>query len=148
MTQRPEEPEPTHPYLAKPVSPSGPEGDSAPPPPPPTPYQPYAPYGAVPGYPFAQAHGGANTAMGLGIASLVCAVGAFVVCITIPGVLCGPFAIALAIQAQREMKANPGRYNNEGAATAGLITGIIGTVIGIAAIALVVFFFGFLLSVG
>jgi len=158
MTHTPEEPEPTHPFLAKPVSPSGPHESSAPPPPPPptatTPYgavpgyPPYAPYGVVPGYPFAQAHTGANTAMGLGIASLVCALGAFVVCITIPGVLCGPFAIALAIRAQREMRVNPGRYNNPGAATTGLITGIIGTVIGIGAVALVVFFFGFVFSLG
>ena len=84
--------------------------------------------------------------MGLGIASLVCAVLTLACCITIPGVLCGPFAIGLAVIAKKEMDAQPGVYNNPGAATAGLITGIIGTVLGVLMIVLVVAFFGFAIS--
>jgi len=84
--------------------------------------------------------------MGLGIASVVCALGTFLVCITLPGIFCGPFAIRLGLKAQREMRANPGVYNNASAATTGLITGIIGTAIGTLTILLVVVFFGFALS--
>jgi len=121
-----------------------------------SPYQQYAPspYGAQPygASPYAGAglftkpNGKANTAMGLGIGSLVCAVLTPVCCITIPGVLCGPFAIGLAVIAKKEMDAQPGVYNNAGAATAGLITGIIGTVLGVLMIVLVVVFFGFAIS--
>jgi hypothetical protein len=117
------------------------------------PYQPYAaspyggqPYGAPYGGVFSKPNGKANTAMGLGIASLACAVLTLVCCITIPGVLCGPFAIGLAISAKKEMDAQPGVFNNPGAAQAGLITGIIGTVLGALMIVLVVAFFGFAIS--
>lgn len=106
-----------------------------------------SPYGAQPyGGVFSKPNGKANTAMGLGIASLVCAVLTPVCCITIPGVLCGPFAIGLAISAKKEMEAQPGVFNNAGANTAGLITGIIGTVLGVLMIVLVVAFFGFAIS--
>lgn len=165
MTQPPDE---SPDFLAKPVSPSGdqsPRRDQTPPPPsygePTSPYvaqpppgavpgQPaYTPYGptpGLPGYPFARAHNGANVAMGLGIASVVCAIGTFLCCVTAPGVLCGPFAIALGVRARTEMSQNPGAYNNEGAAMTGLVTGVIGTVLGLAMIGLAVFFFGFVFS--
>lgn len=153
MTQPSDE---TPDYLAKPVSPSG---ERPPEPPPatapygspyaqqpyaeqPPAYQPFVPYGQPGAYPFAQAHGGANVAMGLGITSVVCAVLTPFICITMPGFLTGPFAIALAVRARREMAASPGAYNNGGAATAGLVTGIIGTVLGLLMTALVLFFVG------
>ncbi|MDO9458286.1 DUF4190 domain-containing protein [Nocardioides sp.] len=135
--------EPTSPYVSQPGH------GGVPPQPGYQPYaQPYAPVPGMPGYPFAQAHSGANVAMGLGITSVVCALGTFVCCVTIPGVLAGPFAIALGVRARKEMQERPGLYNNEAAATTGLVTGIIGTVLGLAMVAIVVFFFGFLWSVG
>jgi hypothetical protein len=151
MTQPPDE---TPDFLAKPVSPSGDQPSPPGPPEPPSPaygapgygYTPYAPGPGMAGYPFAQAHNGANVAMGLGIASVVCAVLTPFVCITLPGVLTGPFAIALAVRARKEMSQSPGLYNNAGAAMTGLVTGIIGTVVGLAIVALGVFFFTALLS--
>ncbi len=161
MTQPSDE---TPDFLAKPGPPSGEQPGPTPPPPPygspyvsepapgQPPYGPYAPYGAAtpgaPGYPFAQAHNGANVAMGLGITSVVCAVLTPFVCITMPGVLTGPFAIALAVRARTEMGQRPGAYNNAGAATAGLVTGIIGTVLGLLMIGLTLFVIGAVFSIG
>jgi hypothetical protein len=48
----------------------------------------------------------------------------------------------LAVRARKQMQQEPGRYNNEGAATTGLVTGIIGTVLGLVMIGVVVFFLG------
>ncbi|WP_148611317.1 DUF4190 domain-containing protein [Nocardioides rubriscoriae] len=154
MTQPPDE---SPDFLEGPVSPSGeqpsyggePTGPTHPYASPPAPgYAPYAPAPGMAGYPFAQAHGGANVAMGLGIASVVCAVLTPFVCVTMPGILTGPFAIALAVRARKEMSQQPGLYHNAGAATAGLVTGIIGTVLGLLMIALVVFVVGVLFSFG
>lgn len=156
-------PDDTPDFLAKPVPPSGDAPSDEPTGPyavqepgapttpytqhplhhhPPAPYAPYAPVPGMPGYPFAQAHGSANVAMGLGIASLVCAITTPFFCFPMVGVLCGPFAIVLGARARGDMSREPGRYNNEGAAMAGLVTGIIGTVLGLAMIGLVVLFFG------
>ncbi|WP_139977708.1 DUF4190 domain-containing protein [Nocardioides litoris] len=158
------------PDLSKPASPSGDQappapgwgqqGQPGPPPPPQVGWAPYGspppgpygsaasgptPYGGVPGYagyPFARPHGGANTAMGLGITSLVCAFATFLCCVAVVGVAAGPFAIVLALRARKEMAASPGTFSNEGAATTGLVTGIIGTVLGLAGVAVAVFFIG------
>ncbi len=148
MTDRDGEPEPTRPYLAEPAPPSGES-----PPAPTAPYQPSGPvpppaYGAMPYLPpFRQPHPHAGTAMVLGIVSLVCALGTMVVCVSLPGFLCGPFAIALALRAQRDMRDAPGAYSNEGAAMTGLVTGIIGTVVGLAMTVGLVLFFGFFLGI-
>jgi hypothetical protein len=153
----PIQPPPSYPY---PDSPSGSPYQQQPyqqyPQQPASPYQPpyqqypqASPYGVQPygaGGLFAKPNGKANTAMGLGIASVACAVLTLVCCVTIPGVLCGPFAIGLAIIAKKEMDEQPGAYNNPGAAQTGLITGIIGTVLGVLMIVLVVAFFGFAIS--
>ncbi|WP_134766982.1 DUF4190 domain-containing protein [Nocardioides sp. 1609] len=177
MSERPDETEPIQPYLAKRDSRSSegaaaPEPPTTPyeqphPGPAQQPYgqpggQPYSsphaqPYGGPQGfqpyppgaysYGYRPAHSGANTAMALGITSVVCAVLTFVVCVTLPGVLCGPFAIALALRAQKEMRTVPGHYTNESAATTGLVTGIIGTVVGLGVIALVVLYAGFVVSI-
>ena len=142
--QPPPQPQPEQPYQQYP-QPASPYQQ---------PYQQYptaSPYGAQPyggaGL-FSKPNGKANTAMGLGIASVACAVLTLVCCVTIPGVLCGPFAIGLAISAKKEMDAQPGAFNNPGAAQTGLVTGIIGTVLGVLMIVLVVAFFGFALSAG
>lgn len=152
MTTHPEEPV----DLTKPSSggePTLPLPGQQPPSPyaaPPSPYvgpPAYTPYGqGAPGYPFAQAHSGANVSMGLGIASVVCAILTVFCCFTAPGVFAGPFAIALGVRARTQMQERPGAYNNEGAALAGLITGIVGTVLGLAMIALVVFVVGTIFS--
>ncbi|QCW51685.1 hypothetical protein FE634_16985 [Nocardioides dongxiaopingii] len=174
MSERPDETEPIQSYLAKgdpsseqapaPEPPTRPHEQPHPGPaqgqPHPQSYpQPYGgqPYGGQPGYQpyppgaysygYRPSHSGANTAMALGIASIVCLVLTFVVCVTLPGVLCGPFAIALAIRAQKEMRAAPGHFTNESAATTGLVTGIIGTVLGVGVIAVAVLYAGFVVSI-
>ena len=100
------------------------------------------------GYIVTRPHQGANTAMGLGIGSVVCAGLALLCCVTLPGVLMGPFAIVLAVRAQREISRNPGVYTNAGAATTGLVTGIIGTGVGALVVVLVLTFLGFAFSLG
>lgn len=151
MTERPDEPTEPLPPVSPSYDPGNPYGAPEPTQPLPgwTPYAPPHSGYAVPQQPvyFAAGHQGANTAMGLGIASLVCAAATPFVCITLPGIFCGPFAIALAVKAQREIRAEPGRFNNAGSATTGLVTGIIGTVLGVAMIGLVVLVFGFVLGI-
>lgn len=149
-------PDPTSPYAAGP--PPGPHPTQ------PFPSQPYpqpypqagpppgaygAPYGAypvpgAPGYPFGQAHGGANTAMGLGIASVVVSVLGGLCCgiAAVVGVVLGPIALVMSLRARKDMAISPGLYNNPGAATTGLVTGIIGTVIGVGAVVLTALFIG------
>ena len=165
MTQPPGPPDETPDFLAKPVSPSG---DQAPPPLPPpasppapsygepaspytSPAQPppayaprYAPYGS--GYPFAQPHGGATTGLALGIVSVVCSVMALVTCFSIVGALAGPFAVVLGARARKEMEQSPGRYTNPGVATAAFVTGLVGSVLGIAVVGLLVLVFGLFIS--
>jgi hypothetical protein len=104
-----------------------------------------APYGApMPGQPapagwgaayHGQQHPGASRARTLGIVALVSAAVAFFCCITFPGVFCAPFAWAIGRKAQREIDASPGVYNNRGEAQAGVVMGIIGTIISIVFVA-------------
>lgn len=80
------------------------------------------PYGY--GYPQApQSSGKATAAMIVGIVSIV-------VCYV--GVLIGPVAIVLAVQAKKDIRRSNGTQTGDGMATAGLITGIVGTVIWLA----------------
>lgn len=76
--------------------------------------------GAAPPAPGAapQANGKAIAALVLGIAG----------CCLI-GLLGGIPAIILAVMARKEMRENPGKWSGEGMATAGLVLGIIGTVV-------------------
>ena len=67
--------------------------------------------------------GKAMGAMIVGIASIV-------VCYV--GVLIGPVAIVLAVLGKKDIKKSNGAQTGEGMATAGLITGIIGTVVWLA----------------
>ena len=134
------------------VSPSGPASQpsgpgfvtppSAPPPtvgpvpygPPPT----GQPYGFQPGwapaygspYPGSLNHKGATTSLVLGIIAIVSLVLTPVCCITIPGVLCAPFAWAIGAKAKREIQQQPGVYGNLGTAQTGMLMGIVMTLIG------------------
>jgi hypothetical protein len=153
-------------WLTKPTSPSG---ESAPPPDEPQPGydqpgygqsgygqsgygqpgygqpgygQPFPPqpYGQ-PGYGQApQNHGGATTSMWLGIGSLASLLLGMACCVTIPGVLAAPFAWWLGAKSKRQIDAEPGRFGNRGMAQAGFVMGIIGTILGILAIAGIIIF--------
>lgn len=123
---------------------------------PPAPYQPpyQQPWGPGP-YPpgayhqphpgllgYQQQHGGAATSMTLGIISLVAvAVSPLLCCVTLPAALTGPFGIALGSRALRDIDAEPGRYGNRSQATTGIITGAIGTALGLVLLVLLLFVF-------
>lgn len=100
-------------------------------------YAPPMPYG----YGITQNHSGATTSMVLGIISLASALLTPFCFITAPGILTGPFAIWTGLRARKQIDAEPRTYGNRGAAVAGLITGIIGTAIGLALIAAAVLLF-------
>ena len=57
-------------------------------------------------------------------ASLICGIVGIFFC----GVILGPVAIVLALNAKREIRESPGRYTGEGLATAGLVLGIVAVV--------------------
>jgi hypothetical protein len=139
------------------AQPSGPSYVTPPPPPPPTtgpvPYGPpgasgqqpwqaaWAPVYGSP-YPGTVAHRGATTSMVLGIVSIVSLVLAPFCClITLPGVLCAPFAWYAGAKARREIERSPGAYGNAGAASAGMWMGIVMTFVGLVSIAAVVALF-------
>lgn len=147
------------------ISPSGPAGQpSGPsyvtpqPPPPPMSSPPYGPpmhqppvtaqgwgQGYVPVYgaalPGTMDHKGATTALVLGIISVVCLVLGVFCCVTIPGVLCAPFAWAGGARAKREIDASPGVYGNRGAAQAGMVMGIVCSALGLLLVMATVAFF-------
>lgn len=78
--------------------------------------QPYAPY-AAPNHPQA------TTALALGLVSTI---GAFL-CL-LPAIA-GPFAIVISLKARRQIRQSQGQVGGDGMATAGLVLGIIGTVL-------------------
>lgn len=102
------------------------------------PYQPYQPPQAYPpppfppsGYPAAAASSGRATAsLVLGIVSLLCF-----------GFLAGIPAVVLGVLAHREIKESGGRVSGGGLATAGIVTGAIGTVWSLVAVAILVIAF-------
>ncbi|WP_205473286.1 DUF4190 domain-containing protein [Nocardioides sp. SYSU D00038] len=117
------------------------------PPPPPQQPPPYWTPAYLPAYPTGN-HGGAQTAMTLGIVGLVGTVGAFVCCATLPLAVCSPVAWVLGARARGQIRrAAPGTYGNEGAATAGLVMGVVGTLLLVLAIVGMVLLFGFVMSV-
>ena len=131
------------------AQPSGPSYGVPPPPPPPSagpePWQAaWAPvYGAP--MPGALDHKGASTALVLGIVSLVSLLVGLFCCITLPGVLCAPFAWAKGAKARREIEAAPGTYGNLSSAVTGMWMGIVMTILGalvIFAMAAVIVFIG------
>ncbi len=134
------------------VSPSGPAAQPSGPsyvqpsvPPPPTvPYgQPGYQQAWPPGwgpayagpYPGSQDHKGAKTALVLGIISVASLVTALLCCVTLPGVLCAPFAWFVGARAKREIERAPGVYGNLGSAVTGMWMGAVTSVLGFLAIA-------------
>ena len=101
---------------------------SYPPPPPEQPGQPYDP-GQPPMYPpvAAPTSGKATTSLILGIVSLVAC-----------GLVAGIPAIILGRQAKREIQESGGRMGGEGVATAGFVTGLIGTILSVLGIIVVI----------
>jgi hypothetical protein len=132
--------------------PSGPDYVTPPAAPPPTaspvPYGPPVgqPYGFQPGwapaygaaYPGSLNHKGATTALVLGIIAIASLVLTPVCCITIPGLLCAPFAWAIGAKAKKEIAQHPGVYGNVGSAHTGMWMGIVMSIIGFLSIALFV----------
>jgi hypothetical protein len=56
------------------------------------------------------------------------------------GIICGLLAIIFAIVAKNKIKADPALASSKGAATGGLVTGIIGLLIGIAITVIAIMF--------
>ncbi|TIC89312.1 DUF4190 domain-containing protein [Nocardioides sp. GY 10113] len=101
----------------------------------PPPHHPPPPWvGAPPTHPQAV------TAMVLGIVSIASMILSCSVAVTLPGGLCGPFAIWLGARAGREIRREPWRWSGAGLATTGLVTGIVGTVLFLLAAAAVAVF--------
>ncbi|QIG41383.1 hypothetical protein G5V58_00115 [Nocardioides anomalus] len=127
-----------------PITPPPPQAPQPPPPPQPWPPGGWAPAYGVP-YVGSRDHSGATTALVLGIISIACFVLTFLCCLTLPGVLCAPFAWFLGVRAKRDIERQPGVYGNAGSATAGLWMGAVMTVLGallIAAVVAIVVWFG------
>lgn len=154
------------------ISPSGPAGrPSGPsyvtpsPPPPPMASPPYGPaYGPPQGPPTAPPpagwggwspvygaplpgsldHKGATTSLVLGIISVISVVTAPFCCVTLPGLFCAPFAWVIGAKAKREIDAAPGTYGNLGSAQAGIVMGIVCSVLGLLVVALFVALFAWI----
>jgi len=90
-----------------------------------------------------QKNGTATTSMVLGIVAVVSILLTPFCCITLPGILTGPFAIWTGLKARREIDLHPGYYGNRSQAVAGLVTGIVATVLGVLMILAVLVFLGF-----
>lgn len=124
----PEQPFPQAPY----GQPQPPYGQPAAQPPygqqPYDPTQPYPqgyppqPYGYYPGYAIPD-HPQATTALVVGLISLI---GAFTCLVPI---LAAPFAWAIGHSARKAIRREPQRYGGESKATAGMVMGIIGTIL-------------------
>ena len=129
------------------AQPSGPDYATPPPPPPlqppqvpygsPAPTTPYA-YGYQPGwtpaygapYPGSLTHKGGTTSLTLGIIAIASLLLTPFCCITLPGVLCAPFAWVTGARAKRDIERQPGVYGNLGAARTGMWMGIVMTFVG------------------
>ena len=74
----------------------------------------------------------------LAIISLVLGIASIVIC-----QITGPVAFILGFLARRKASQNPAEYGGAGLALGGMITGIIGTIFLLLAIAYVIFVFGF-----
>jgi hypothetical protein len=59
----------------------------------------------------------------------------FLCCLTLPGVLCAPFAWYTGAKAKRDIERQPGVYGNLSAAQTGMWTGVVMTIIGAVAVA-------------
>ena len=103
--------------------------------------QPGAAYGAWPGQPYgAGAHGVPQTS-GRATTSLVLGIASVVVCCL--GPLLGIPAIVLGVAARREVQRSEGRMSGDGLALGGIISGVLGSLAGLAVWAAVVALFAF-----
>lgn len=109
--------------------------EPSPVPPPAATYQVPAQYAGGYGAPT---HPLATTSLALGIVGLVSLVLTPIVGVTIVGTACSPIAIGLAVRARRQIAADRRLHSGEGLATAGLVVGIVGTVLAVLAIAVVI----------
>ncbi len=136
---------PTPPPYGSGPSASSPYGSDSPPPPSPyggsTPQAPVGSYGSTPSYQPAYPaagqggygmYGGGEHPQGTIV--LILGILGIVVC-----GLCAPFAWVMGRKALREVDANPSAYTNRGQLQAGMICGIIGTVLWVLAIIFYVF---------
>lgn len=108
------------------------------------------PYQVPPQYmshPGATTHPLAVTSLVLGISSIVGIVLTPFLGITLLAGVCSPFAIWLGVRSRREIRADPRRYGGEGIATGGLVTGIVGLVLGVIALLVVAAFVIFLVAI-
>jgi hypothetical protein len=151
-TPRPSDP--TAPSFGSPSQPTAPQPTSPPPPPPaPPPGQPYPGYGQQGGYPSPApppAYGGGVYAGGQehpqGTMILVLGILSIVIC-----QILGPFAWIMGRKALTEIDSSGRAYTNRSMVNAGMICGIIGTVLLILALAyfvIVVVFLGVAASSG
>lgn len=79
-------------------------------------------------------NGMATASLILGIVSIVTGFFGWI------GIICGLLAIIFAVVAKNKIKANPSMAHTSGSATGGLITGIIGMLIGIAITVIAIMF--------
>jgi hypothetical protein len=117
-----------------PQPPSEPD-DSGSTPPPPPPYgsapPPPPPYGGTPGYPPAPGgYGAVPRGNQKALWSMILGIGGLLCCVVLAIV-----AIVLGNQAKKEIAASGGMQTGAGQAQAGIVLGIIGCVLGVAAIA-------------
>lgn len=81
-----------------------------------------------------QKNGMATAALVLGIVSIVMGFFGWI------GIICGLLAIIFAVIAKKKIKENPALASSKGAATGGLVMGIIGLIIGIAITVIAIMF--------
>jgi hypothetical protein len=99
-------------------------------------------YGAP--YPGSSSHKGATASLTLGIISIASLLLTPFCCITIPGVLCAPFAWVIGARARREIAARPGVFGNVAAAHTGMWMGIVMTILSVLTIGGLIVLFAWL----
>jgi hypothetical protein len=124
-----------------PASPAPWEPQSAPPPapwePPPAPDASWKGQEIGSNTPFQPPVAAGGPSQGLAVGSLVCGVLSCLCCLS---VLTGPAAVIMGFVAKKKADEDPSQYGGRGMAMGGIITGIVGFLIGIALIILQVFF--------
>lgn len=90
---------------------------------------------------FAVGASGSGSDSGLAVASMVVGIVSVVGCMFygLPSIVCGPVAIVLAQKAKNAIRDGRRSPSGSGFAQAGLITGIVGSVLGFLGLALIVF---------
>ena len=128
---------PDHDKKPEGTPPSPDHGSTPPPPPPPYGQQPLPPYGQPQAHPAAWGYGYAAPATNqMAVWAMVLGIISIVFCYV--GLIIGPVAIGLAVSARRQINDSRGAQTGGGMAVAGLVTGIVGTVIWAGFIALIV----------